>query len=190
MPAPALPVEKRRLKLFPLCSCPPQADPRLYLGQTGIRSGNEPIFRLAFRVIRRWLRGRGCTPREFYLNHLQPGCPRSCRSHTGGTGATRLGTAFLGSLCPSLLHSGDSRGSFPLSTGTLLVFAVATPALPSPDVQTLHSSGSLSPGPLHRPLPDPAASQHLPAWWPTFLQIKHFSNGHKLLKHVLGKAPL
>lgn len=150
MPAPALPVEKRRLKLSPLCSCPPQADPRLYLGQTGIRSGNEPIFRLAFRALRWWLRGQGCTPGEFYLNHLQPGCPRPCRSHTGGTGATRLGTAFLGSLRPSLLHSGDSRGSFPLSTGTLLVFAVATPALPSPEVQTLHSSGSQ--GPLHRPL--------------------------------------
>lgn len=34
------------------------------------------------------------------------------------------------------------------------------------------------------------ASEHLPAWWPTFLQIKRLSNGHKLLKYVLGKAPL
>lgn len=69
---------------------------------------------------------------------LAPGCLRSCRSHTGGTGATRLGTAFLGSLCPSLQYSGDFRGFFHLCTANLL----ATPALPSPELQTLHSSGS------------------------------------------------
>lgn len=73
--------EGHSLKVFVICSCPPQADPRLYLGQTGIRCGNELIFCLVFRAFQRWLPLWGCTSGEFYLNHLPPGC---LRSHTGG----------------------------------------------------------------------------------------------------------
>lgn len=164
MPAQALLLEKS----FLLLSCLPLADPRLYLGQTGIRSEKELIFRLVFCAFWPWL----------HLWRVLFESPPT----TGPAGHTRVEEVpfwglFAHPCCaqviPGTPFTFPQEPSWHLQRPHLPCQALrckpCSPVVPCPQ------------NPLLCPL-----SQHLPACWPTFLQIKHFSNGLKLLKHVLG----
>lgn len=86
----------RQLKLFLLCSCLPQNDPHLYLGQTRIRAGND----LAGFVWPFVPFSRGCICKDRVAD-LESNTEATFHlAGSSGRDASRLGTLVLGFSLP------------------------------------------------------------------------------------------